>query len=332
MKRSVRFLTAALALLLLLLPLTACSDARMKKVIGTCAGVEVLYEELRYVAMTNRALMQETYGKDIWTKPELIEKYRPELERTVWSSMVNNYAVLALCQEYGLSADTLNDKSIQDAVEADIREAISQYGGKEAFRQALQAQYMTEDFVRFSRAVAQLENELLYVLTDDLGVIMDDLSTFVEWLEAGNCVRVQHVFIRNDSEDSVEDNRATAESIRQQLLQGESIGTFINSKINEDYYNTAPYYIVRDVYIERLERAAFSLHYEGAVSEVVEVDDGFYVIVRMEDSTATLYSSAQTLLQSYQWARLEKMVEEKKEGLAIELNEYGKSLDLVTLD
>ena len=331
MSKKLRPLALLLAILLLLPTLASCADAKMKKPIGTCVGHEVPYAELRYVTLLNRTLMENAYGKDIWTDPAKIEKYRPELEEIVWSNILNNYAVLALCAQYGLTADRLEEPAIQEAVQKDIDEAVAQYGSKQAFRQALAAQFMTEDFVRFALAVAKLENELLYVLTDDLGVIFAEVGPFLDWLEAGNCVRVQHVYIRNDASDSVEENRALAQSVRTQLMQGVDIGSFINSTVNEDTSNTAPYYIVRDVYVKEMEDAAFNLHHEGDVSQVIEVDQGFYVLVRMEDSEINRLTSAPSLLQSYQWAKLEAMVEEVKATLSVELNDYGKSLDLVTL-
>ena len=157
------------------------------------------------------------------------------------------------------------------------------------------------------------------------------MNRFVEWLDQGNCVRVQHVYIQNDADDSVEENRATAESVRLQLSQGEDIGTFIDSTTNEDTSNVAPYYIVRDVYIEELENAAFGLHHAGDVSPVVETDTGFYVLVRMEDDRTNLLANASSLLQSYQWAKLEEMVDAERQLLHLELNDFGKSLDIVTM-
>lgn len=331
MTKWIRFAAVLLLCLLLIVPLTSCADARMKKTIGTCAGYEVPYGELRYITMINRELMKNAYGEDIWTDPAKTAQYLPELESIIWDNLRNNYAVLALCAKYGLTKDDLYSDAIQDAVDQKIKEAIEQYGSKSAFRKAMKEQYMTEDFVRFALAVTQLENELLHVLTDDLSVIFPTVEPFVAWLEEGNYVRVQHVFIENDKDESIEENRALAESVRSQLLQGENIATFINSAINEDLYNTAPYYLVRDVYVEEMEDAAFRLHYVGDVSEVVETDRGFYVLVRIEDDRSALYSASLSLLESYQWAKLEEMVNETKNTLKVELNDYGKGLDLLKI-
>ena len=73
----------------------------------------------------------------------------------------------------------------------------------------------------------------------------------------------------------------------------------------------------------------------GNVSEVVETEEGFYVFVKVQEQldengkSVTLLAKADSLLTSYQWARVEAYVQEAKETVAIELNDYGKTIDLV---
>ena len=126
--------------------------------------------------------------------------------------------------------------------------------------------------------------------------------------------------------------------MRNQLLSGTDISTLVGSKVNDDLQNVSPYYIVRDVYTEALENAALSLSRVGDVSDVVETEDGYYVLVRMEESfgnsgeNLTLLTKVTALLTSYQWAKVEAYVETYKANLQIEWNEYGKSIDLLTIE
>lgn len=326
-------LCVLLAAVLLLSLLCACSGEKreQQRVIGTCAGYEVLYEELRYVTLTYKDLFEATYGEGIWENPETAAQYRAELEATVWGVMRNNYAVLALCADF-MPEDSIKSQTIEDAVEEKMNEALEAYGDKKELKKALDEMYMTENFMRFCLRVAQLENELYYVVTQDLGLIENDMDAFTDWLEDGNCVYVQHVYIRNDAGESVEANRALAEQTRNSLRNGSlSISQAVGSSLNEDLQNVAPYYVVRDVFAEHMETAAFALQNEGDVSDIVETPDGFYVLVRMQDSEATLVSKVPSLLKSYQWAKLEGMVDEKKATLSVELNEYGKSIDLLAI-
>lgn len=320
---------------LLTLSFAGCKSEQEKQaqtVIGTCEGYDVLYEELRYITLTYRELFEGQYGEGIWDNPETAEQYRAELEETVWRILRNNYAVLATCEAYGLEKKDLESNDIKQAVDKSIESAISAYGSKKAFREELEKQYMTEHLMRFTLSVAQLENELYYVLTSDLGVIMNSTDAFVDWLEQGNYVYVQHVFIENKPGDEVEANRKKAEQVRNELLRGEhDIAYYIANGINEDTSNVTPYYLVRDVYAEDMEEAAFELTEVGDVSSVVETDSGFYVLVRMEDDSQTFLSRLPSVFTSYQWAKLEELVEEKKQAISVTLNEYGQSLDLLAI-
>ena len=305
--------------------------------VGTCAGYDVLYEELRYVTLTYKKMFESTYGEGIWDDPAVAETYRAELEETVKRIMLNNYAVLAACQAHAITAEDFKSDAIQDAVDAEIAAAVEAYGGEEAFAAALEEMHMTEHFLRFCLTVTQLENELLYALID-IDRIENDTDAFMTWIEEGNGVYVQHIFIRNDAGEDPEENRQKAYGVRNQLLSGTDISTLVGSKVNDDLQNVSPYYIVRDVYTEALENAALSLSRVGDVSDVVETEDGYYVLVRMEESfgnsgeNLTLLTKVTALLTSYQWAKVEAYVETYKANLQIEWNEYGKSIDLLTIE
>ena len=68
------------------------------------------------------------------------------------------------------------------------------------------------------------------------------------------------------------------------------------------------------------------------MSEVIETEDGFYVLLRVEDNPTTLLSNSVSLLSSYQWAKVEQLVETYRAELTIEKNDYGKSLDLLAIE
>ncbi len=327
MKKITRPLALLLCLALLLTAFCACTskeEKQMQKVIGTCAGFDVLYEELRYVTLTYKDMFAATYGEYIWDTEESAENYRAELEETVWRVMLNNYAVLALCAEY-MPGITMEEKAIKEAIDKEIEDA-------DITPHDLEKMYLTEHFLRFVIGVAELENELRFVLADDLGILENDEKEFAKWLADGNCVYVQHIFIRNDLEDDPEENRARAEEVRTALQNGADISEFIGSAAyNEDTTNLTPYFLVRDVYKEALQNAALELTRPGDVSYVVDNGDGYYVFQCMEYGEATLAAELPELLRSWQWAKLEEMANEKKEGLSVILNEYGKTIDLLAI-
>ena len=105
----------------------------------------------------------------------------------------------------------------------------------------------------------------------------------------------------------------------------------INSSVNEDTSNTTPYFLVRDVYVAEMEDAALGLHEDGAVSRVVDTGDGYYVFQRLPYKASLLTSQIPTLLTSWQWAKVEDVVNGFKEDLRFEPNEYGAGLDLLAI-
>lgn len=326
-----------LALVMAVLALAGCTSAKTKqerRVIGTCAGYEVRYEELRYLTLTYKELFEGTYGEGIWEDPTTAEKYRAELEETVWDMLLNNYAVLAACDTYLPKKNAIEDEAINEAVDGMIEEMIASYGSKKEYKKALEEYHTTESFLRFTFAVAQLENELIYALADDWELMINNLEDFEAWLREDNCRYVQHVFIRNDPGEDVEENRAKAERARIALItaaNAEEINTIIGDSQNEDL-QPSPYYVVKGVYVQEIEDAAYGLDFVGDVSHVVETENGFYVLVRMEDSTEILLSKITALFSDYQQTVAEDYVALAKETLELELNEYGLSLDLLAIE
>ena len=342
MKIRSRAAVLILAVLLLIPMLCACSEEEPQKAfpIGRAAGYTVRLDELRFVTLSEKTKLEKIYGEGIWEDPATAEQYRAELEAAVWDMMLNNYAVLEACRQYGISLDLIDGEDIQSKVDAAVQDAISQCGGQAGFEAYLKATNMTEGFLRFSLAVTEMEDELRYRLTGELGLIESDSDRFMTWMQDGNAVYVQHVFIENDAGESVESNRALAERVRGQLISGEkTVEELIGSAVNEDLSNFSPYYVVRDVYEQATEDAVLPLcgAGTGAVSEVVETDRGFYVFVRMEESfdadgvNLTMRAKADSLLTSYQWAKVEEYVAAARVNVSIELNAFGQTLDLLQI-
>ena len=81
---------------------------------------------------------------------------------------------------------------------------------------------------------------------------------------------------------------------------------------------------------EAYEAAAFALD-EYETSGVVEYGGGYYVIMRMPIRELDVLMNGEQLLQYYQSAKMGEYQDKIKENMTVELNEYGKSLDLVHL-
>ncbi len=328
---------AVLLLLALCVPILSCANCKMEKPVATCAGYEILYEEVRYLTLNQKELMKKTYGAHIFDTPESAESYRAELEAAVEEMLKDSYAVLAACNYY-LPNVKINDDSIQDEVDR----YFDQIEDQKAYFKAAEEMYMTENFVRFNMAVAIMKERLRAELGARDICFADNLQeAFFSWIRGGNGAYVQHIFIKNDEGESIEDNRTLAQKIANQLSSGElSLAEAVGSAVyNQDPANLTPYYILRDNDYDALnnkvlEEAALSLASApaGTVSAPIEADNGFYVFYRVEDSDILLRSKLEELLDQHQKSITERVIAEFAKGLVIEWNDYGKELDLLEIE
>ncbi|MBQ9760505.1 MAG: hypothetical protein IJW16_04065 [Clostridia bacterium] len=336
MQKFQKLLSLVLALLLSVGIFTSCSDEG-EEVVAHVGDYEVLYGELRYLVLTQKDIMKSTYGDSIFDTPESAALYREELERTVTEKLKGNYAVLLACAQY-LPSLSIDSDEIQDAVDEYLEAEIEKMGDEESYYAMSEQYYMSESFIRFSYAVAFMEEALIDTLAarPEIGELFADseATAFRDWILAGNGVFVQHIFVRNDAGEDIDANRAIAEQARRELMDGSlSVNEAVGSAVyNQDPSNTSPYYLVKGVYDPALESAALPLAKAGDVSAVTETDEGFYVFVRMEDpELITLGQKLSELLSSHQWSRTEEIVETFRDDVTFTWTDYGKSLDWLTI-
>jgi len=105
--------------------------------------------------------------------------------------------------------------------------------------------------------------------------------------------------------------------------------SFIGTKYNQDM-SSCEYYFPKGYMEDNYERAAFALAI-GEVSEVVETEEGFYVIQRLEPEEAYFETHMETLIEMYIVGKINLEFDAYAKMLSFEPNEYGKSLVLSEL-
>ena len=337
---------AAIMLLctMLVCTLGACANAKNKKAIGTSGEYEIPYEQLRFITMTYKMDLDDKYGDGndengtIWDDPTTAEEHRAELEALVWNTVKENYALLAACASYRVGRDAFEGKEVKKAVDASMTEVLAEYASKREYKADLKERYATDNLFRFYFALDEMKY-LLHAAMQKDGAFFSDEKTFEAWLTDGNSAYVQHFLLAHESEEEKEENRMILENARQKLISGEWTLTDCINKANDDLTNVSPYYLVRNVHKDELVDTAVALK-AGEVSEIVEIDGALYVFMRMaetatEDANGSIQSTLSlqltSLLSDYQWAIVGDAVEAAKATVQIELNEYGKSIDLVAM-
>jgi hypothetical protein len=342
-----KLMRAAAALLLcamLVCTLGACANAKNKRVIATSGEYEIPYEQLRFITMTYKMDLDDKYGDgndengSIWDDPTTAEQYRAELEELVWNTVKENYALLAACANHRIGRDAFEGKEIKKAVDESMKEVLAEYTSKREYKADLKARYATDNLFRFYFALDEMKYLLHGAMQKD-GAFFTDEKTFEAWLTDGNSAYVQHFLLTHESDEEKEENRIILEDAREKLISGEWTLTDCINKVNDDLTNVSPYYLVRNVHKDELIDAAVTLNV-GDVSEIVEVEGALYVFMRMPETATedadgniqtTLSLQLTNLLSNYQWAIVGDAVEAAKANVQIELNDYGKSIDLVAM-
>lgn len=333
--------TAALVLVILMLTPLLGGCSQNKKVIATCGDYEIYYEQLRFATLNFKLELDDLYGdgiKDngtIWDDPELAAKYQPMLEERVWGLMADNYAVLAACAAYGIGKDVMESDAIKAAVDKQMKDLRDYHGTYEAYELAIEASFMTEDVFRFYFAIEEMKT-LLWAKMKEQNEFITDEEAFHTWLKDGNCAYVQHVMRKVSEGDDAEVERVFIEDMYAALTAYgvdpvEKLPSLINSLMHEDAANTAPYYLVRGIHEDELVDAALALEHVGAVSEIIELENAFYVLVRMEEEDGTLSSQLTTLLADYQWSIVGERVEAAKKTLQFEKTDFYNGLNLLEI-
>ena len=324
MKTLTKILSFGMMILLLFCSFVGCSSVRRIKstkqearVVGTCAGYDVRYEELRHLALTHMAEMKAEYGEDIFMSIEA-ESYASELEKRVEHSLCETYAKLDMCEKAGVKR---SDKQTKNEVDEDIEATVAALGGMEDYRAYLAEAFMTDTVNRLYTAIVSCQYRYYDVVFEDL-----EKEAYDAVLAHEEFVRVRSIFVRNDAGENVEKNRADAEYVRAEIIGGKPLESFIGSKYNQDL-SDCDYYFPKGYMDDDYEQLAFSLEI-GEVGQVLETDEGFYVIQRYAPEEAYFETHMETLIDMYIVGKMNLSFEAHAETLSFEKNEYGKSLVL----
>lgn len=310
-----------------------------RETVATCNGYEIPYEELRFVTLFYKDMMEGKYGSGIWDDPASAEEHREELEKLVRDNLNENYVVLTTCRNLQIPTES---REMDEYVDGQMKELRNSFESKKEYEDWLAEHWMTEHYMRFSIGVSYLESAIYYTLLDnDLYAFrQDNIDEFKDYvLTSDNYVRTVHVYIENAEGEDPAENLAQAKKISD-ALKAESdpetrrylMNEYIGSKVNDDFYSISGegYYFTQGEMDEEYERAAFALEI-GDVSDPVVCSGGNFVIMRMEPNPDYIAKNVQTLLNNYHSVALGMYEDQYRAECVVEFNEYGQSIDLVTL-
>lgn len=343
--KNIKRFTLALALLICFAVLfTSCgvnpieSTEEEAAVIGKVGKYEVKYEELRYLVLNHKKDMSLKYGEDIWTDAAKAESYKDELWNRVNDSIVSDYyAVQAMADYYyvgGGASAMMNEEAILEAVQENVELAVDECGSFGKYKEMLKEQYLTDSLFRFYNAAEECATELFYILAQDLGVIASDDEYITEYMHSDDFLRTNHIFLNGVTEE----NLKLAEELHAQLKASDNQEMeliMLKGRYCSDYTMTTIHgkYFARYTsdYGDEYELAAFDLR-EGQLSEIVEAEDGYYIILRLEVEEDYLTQNFDDFKDDIMGSEFNKHLNEYKEDLEFTLNDYGKSINILEIE
>ncbi len=344
MKKLIRAVLALSLVAVLLLNVTSCAASspvhaspRASKVVAMVGDVEILYEELYYIAMNKIAEMKAEHGEVVFADPARVT----ELNDFVWASLLTKEtALISVGYEYGIN---VHEGDIAENVQVYMDMLIDQEfaGDRGAYIDSLDERYMTD---RYARAFFGIEN----YLANEIVLAMlgkGELETSDEKVRARihseEFVRTSHVFIsKTNPAYTDEQNKAHIAELHASIVEKTephdrylALREAIGSKYNNDFndLNGNGYYFARGEMEEFYESAAFALKNDYDVSPVVESDEGYYVIMRLPKETSYIELNFQKLKEKSYFVTLNDKVSERLGTMTLEKTAFGEGLDLTNL-
>ena len=324
------------------------------KVVGECGGFEVRYEELRYVTLLYKQALDVRLGEYDTLDAEGKAEYEAQLEALVLEDLKSNYVILSLCDEYDIKT---NSRDVKNYVNKALKEFVEGAfdGDMDEYKAWLAENNLTDSFVRLMYKVDYLESLLLeHFIENKIGIEYDEysLSAFADHIMASEdwakvtyayypkqSVTVAHegkTYIVWDAEKSLPSAEAAAAELSEIGDDGERfdhIKTVIGKAPMVQGYSitgTGVYFTVGQMG-EEFESAAFALELYGT-SQVVELEDGYYVLMRLPFEEDEVKKQAAELLSHYQYGALKKRENAKEAEISFIGNEYFEGLSLIDIE
>ncbi len=326
--KTVTRLAAGAVLGATLLSATACGNKKEilesskedQTVVMTVAGHEVPLELYRYVALNYKRDYESGKSTDIWLGEDgaaLMQELNADVEETI----VTLYATLAMCGEYGITAD---DAYITDSLEITMDAIYEEYEyDYKAYADTIAQYNMNDSVYRFVLRNELLADELLNAMIER-GEIPNDDASVQAVFDSDEFIRVKQLLISTEEgmlfatgEDTSEDERlALAEDLLDQARGGADFDELVQ-KNGQDLFmfnNDDGYYFARGYLDTAFEEAAFALDI-GEISDVVKTSAGYSIIKRYEKDPAYIEKHFDDLREDYIGGLYNLAVEAFAEGL-----------------
>ena len=295
------------------------SSEEDSRIVGTVGEYEVKYQEIRYLAIATSLELDEKYGEYETLPKDRKALYDSELRELVEERVKGNYIILSLCEKYEIDPYS---REVDKKVDESIKSFVDEIGGKKKYKEWLKENSITDEVVRFAYRVDHLETMLVAAMHNagEFEYSEGNMKDFIRFVfEEESFIKVIHAYYPREMDyyegfnDPTKLPRLRAESTIEKLLtcgNDDERYSVMKSAVGgapmvQGYtvMNSTDYYITRGQMNEKYEVAAFDLElYEN--SEIIELDEGYYIIMRVPKSHDEISLIADELLVNYRYAAL----------------------------
>ncbi len=252
----------ALALILaLVLLLCGCAESSTVLTVG---GKEISEDLYRYFYLNYKA-ESENYTEE-------------EIHEMTVDAISMDVALTLLAESQDVALDKTEKKSIDDYVDA----SIANYGGRDAYLEALRKNHLTEELFRYFYSQQLLENKLReYMYLEMNNIIKSDDATVEADIKV-NFMAAKQVLIRNDEGDNKAENKELAEEILKKAQNGEDFDALIKEYSEDTTAITDyTYYFTYGQMVEGFEKAVADTPIGRICDYVAESEAGYHIVMRM---------------------------------------------------
>ena len=343
MKKSIRFLSFFLIIIILSLSLFSCGARPLaqSKLAGTKVGKvgshDVYYEELYCLANSYLPVAKANHGEDSVAVKEAVWDYVKE-------NIPINYAILALCAAEGIE---YNEKALQgeinNAIEIEIEASFN--GDRDAYLNSQLEEGITDHYYRFCLGIDAIYKKLAEKYQEE-GKIPTSDEDVIRYVKE-NFVHTWHIAVYVDKNDDRDTEYAKILEAKRLLDSGNSMYKLFGSAYNENIayeslVNTDGYYFPKGIMEKDYEAAAFSLKNNGDRTDIItsraksptsgSYVECFYIIEKLPIKDTEINDNFNYLSDMIRETVVTDGLNDHLEKLSFEPNEYALSLDLTALE
>ena len=314
---------------ILVFSLTSCavkpieSSAEYLRVVGNVEDAEIVYEELRFIVLTYKRSLLDSYGDGVFNNPAVAKVYREKTEQYFCETVTYNYAIFELCRQIGLDPyNVLVSEAVQDCV----NELSQKLGGFSKYKKYLKDSFLTDNVYRANVRVEIMYNELFYAYLNDLGLIESDSDKIYDIIK-DDFARTQHVYVSKNTDGA----REKIEAALSELTLGADFWDIVLKYGEDSSLKESGEYITRGYMSDEYEKAAYDLRIDE-YSEIIESENGYFIVKRLEQDPMYVMLNLKTLTERYQHYAFLEMIYEYQRSIEFTPNEYFYSLDLLELN